>query len=183
MLINVATLLREPVGATRHLEVSDERVEVRDVGYARVVDGDVRLLRTSRGILVRARLETTVPLECSRCLRPFEAPLQLEIDELFAMLRDPVTREPIEGIEMDDFKVVDEQYLDLSDAVRQYDESSRPISPLCQPDCRGLCPTCGADLNDGQCACAPEAGSAPWSALAGLAEALRTEESHGRSEA
>ncbi|MEZ4503794.1 MAG: DUF177 domain-containing protein [Dehalococcoidia bacterium] len=183
MLLNVATLLREPVGAARHIEVVDERVEVPDEGYERVVNGDVRLLRTQRGILVRAHLELTTDLECSRCLRTFEAPLELDIDEMFAMLRDPITREPVEGIEADDFKVLDEQYLDLSDAVRQYEESTRPISPLCRPDCRGLCPTCGADLNDGDCACAPEVVSERWSALAGLAERLRTEESHGRSEA
>jgi uncharacterized protein len=184
VLFNVATLLGEPTGAARHFAVSGDTAEVPDSGYHRAVSGDVRMLRTSRGILVRARLRVSLPLQCAWCLTEFETDLSLDIDEVFAQRRDPLTGEPLDDLEPDDFRIIDEQYLDLSEAVRQYEEAVRPMSPLCKPDCRGLCPQCGRDLNYEACDCEPEAASGPWSALAGLAEQLQaTEGSRGRSEA
>ena len=50
-----------------------------------------------------------------------------------------------------------------------------PLAPLCRPDCAGLCPTCGADLNEGPCACPPAEGDPRWAAL----DALRSSGSGG----
>jgi uncharacterized protein len=57
--------------------------------------------------------------------------------------------------------------------LRQYREVSRTIQPLCRPDCAGLCPTCGADLNQGPCQCGTAAVDERWSGLAGLAVSLK----------
>lgn len=184
MRFNVATLLREPVGSTREYQVEDETAEVDSEGYQRLVDGKVRLLRTSRGILVRAQLEVTPTLQCARCLRDFEATLPLAIEEVFEFERDPLTGELVEDIEPDTFRLEGEQYLDLSDAVRQYEYAAWPISPLCRSDCAGLCPDCGTDLNDGPHTCEAAQPDARWSELAALADRLRgTEETDGRPEA
>ena len=68
MQINVSQLLKEPIGATRDYQVS----EIVDItGDDRMVQGEVRLLRTQRGILVRGVLRTEVELTCSRCLTVF----------------------------------------------------------------------------------------------------------------
>ena len=87
----------------------------------------------------------------------------------------------------DEFRLIDDQYLDVSDAVRQYEETGVPISPICREACAGLCPVCGKNRNRDACDCAPEAETVPaWSGLAALAERLRSEEterSDGRSEA
>lgn len=181
MIINVATLLQEAPGGARHLEVAGERAEVASEHYRREVEGEVRLLRTTRGILVRARLEVEPEYECSRCLKAFTTPVELVIEELFAFKRDPVTHAVVE-VAAEEFQLEDEQYLDLSEAIRQYEESARPIKPLCRPDCAGLCPNCGSDWNDGPCACTASDSDPAWSALNELASRLRaTEVSDGRS--
>ena len=43
-----------------------------------------------------------------------------------------------------------------------------PSTPLCRPDCAGLCPTCGTNLNEGSCDCAPPPADPRWAGLAGL---------------
>ena len=47
-----------------------------------------------------------------------------------------------------------------------------PTHPLCREDCRGLCPRCGANLNDGPCGCAEPPGDPRWAALAGLRDKM-----------
>lgn len=186
MIINIATLLREPVGSAREYRVDSETVEVPEVGYTREVSGRVRLLRTARGILLRANLAVEPTLECARCLEPFEAEVDLDIEEMYVFQRDPVTLLPIEA-GPEEFRLIDDQYLDVSEAVRQYEETAVPISPICREACAGLCPVCGKNRNRDACDCVTEADSEPaWSGLAALAERLRSEETErrdGRSEA
>ncbi len=183
MLFNIATLLRETPGAARKLDVDGELAVVESEGYRRPVTGEVRLLRTSRGVLFRAKVRVEPEYECSRCLRTFTAPVTLDIDEMFAFERDPLTLARVE-LDPDEFRLGDDQYLDASEAVRQYEETARPIRTLCRPDCAGLCPRCGRDLNEGPCGCSVDSGEPAWSALAELAAQLRAPEvQDGRSEA
>jgi uncharacterized protein len=53
----------------------------------------------------------------------------------------------------------------LTVAVREQVLLQVPQFTLCREECRGLCPTCGADLNEGACECVPEQGASPWDAL------------------
>ena len=184
MYINVSTLLREPVGATRAYEVTEEPVSVADEAYASRVSGAVRLLRITRGILVHAALTVHPTLECSRCLRSFNATLHLVLDEIFVPDYDALTGEPTAELTPDEFRVVEQQYIDLSEAVRQYEQLERPLGPLCRDNCAGLCAECGHDLNEGACDCPAEAPHGRWAGLAVLADRLRTmEESDGGSKA
>jgi uncharacterized protein len=184
MLINVSTLLTEPVGRARHYALEDERVFVPEAGFEQFVTGDVQLIRSDRGVLVMASLRLrAVPLQCARCLEPYdESAVTVEFDEEFVLDVDPETGQRIERDE-DEFRIDARRHLDLSEAVRQYEESVLPIRPLCRPDCRGLCPTCGRNLNQGACECPPASSDHRWSALSSLAEQLRTEETDGRPEA
>ena len=195
MLFDIATLLQDPPGATRTIDVTGEFAEVPSEDYRRAVAGDVHLLRTTRGILLRTKLRVEPEYECSRCLKAVITPVDLVIEELYAFSRDPVSLAAID-LDADEFHLEDEQHLDASEAVRQYEVAALPIQFLCRPDCAGLCPRCGHDLNEGPCSCpademqpaAPaEAGVAiepAWSALSELAARIRTPEvSDGRPEA
>ncbi len=187
MLINVSTLLTEPVGRSREYLVDDEPLTLvengRDAAIDQMMSGELRLVRSDRGVLVMATLYVQpVQLDCARCLQPFQTPVYVEFDEEFVLERDPATGERIES-DADEFRIDAHRHLDLSEAVRQYEESALPIQPLCSEDCRGLCPECGQNLNEGACEHGATRIDHRWSGLADLADQLRTEDSDGRTEA
>lgn len=188
MQFNVATLLQEPVGSHRMYDIEDGLARRAALGYERHVNGQADLMRTDRGVLVRARLEVVVPLQCARCLRQYQQPLSLDIREEFIPESplppspDPAPEPALDGVE-DAFPIDEHHHLDLSEAVRQYEETALPLQPICAADCAGLCSRCGQNLNDGSCDCPPEAADARWSALAGLARQMGTEDGDGASKA
>jgi len=166
MEINVSQQLKEPVGSIRSYEVS----EVVDTNGGSTVHGEVRLMRTNRGILVNGTLYTEVEITCSRCLNLFAYPLTLSIEEEYFPTTDVVSGTPLPLPEEPGCFTIDERHiLDLTEAIRQYVLMATPMKPLCQEDCAGLCSNCGQNLNQGTCNCAREGVDPRWSELTKLA--------------
>jgi len=180
---NVSALLLEPVGTTRSFTFEGERATVPEQQYETRISGAIEMMRTERGILVRAQLDSRPQIECGRCAIPFTTDYAFSFDEEFVSPADPVTGEAVPEISPDDLRIGEDQHLDVSEAVRQYEQAGLPIRPVCRPDCAGLCVTCGRDLNDGPCGCPSDEADDRWSDLAALADALKTEEASGSTEA
>lgn len=168
----VADLLKRPTGASRFVELS-EPFELADdeVTLLAPVSGRLRFVRDHAGILVQGRLRTTLAVECARCLAPAPTEIEFELEEHFrptVQIREgpPILKDPDE--EEEPATDIDAHHvLDLSAVIEQNILVNMPLHPLCHADCRGLCPTCGHDLNDGPCSC--EARSDPrWDALRAL---------------
>lgn len=189
MIFNVSTLLGEPVGASRYHtlgETSAHRPPLPpgagvDRGGAadsatRPASGAARLMRTATGVLVSADLTVETELECARCLSRFRRPTEIAFDEEFLPHRDPLTGLPPANADPDAFQIDAHQHLDLSEAIRQYEQAALPISPLCREGCAGLCPRCGTDRNESHCGCSGGDEDPRWSALTALASAFRQEE-------
>jgi len=172
---NVAELLKSPLGAARQVAIDEARPRFGpDLKVTSPVRGAARLLRTQNGVLVRARLTTAVELECSRCLEPVQRELEIDLAEEFRPSVHIVTGVPLDAPD-DEALLIDEHHvLDLTEAVRQYISTALPLQPLCTPTCRGLCATCGKNLNEGPCGCAlePAPATGPFAALAGLIEKI-----------
>jgi uncharacterized protein len=158
--IMVADLLRRP-GAKRAVQLE---APVPDLGAGgvevppdRPVRIDAVLERIPEGIVVRGEVGVEWTAECSRCLRPVRGELTAGIDELF----EP---EPIDG----ETYRLDGDSIDLDQPVRDNVVLELPAAPHCRDDCRGLCPTCGADLNEVECGCVEEIGDPRWAALRSL---------------
>ncbi|MFP7759879.1 YceD family protein [Marisediminicola sp. LYQ85] len=118
---------------------------------------DVRLESLHDGILVSADVTATAVGECVRCLTDVELPIEVDIQELFAYSHD----------EAFDYEVQDDS-IDLEPLVRDAVVLSLPFQPVCQENCPGLCPTCGARLLDDP-GHEHEAPIDPrWAALSGL---------------
>jgi uncharacterized protein len=155
MKINVAQLLRQPVGSNRKYTI-DENADLGD-GDPSLVRGEVTLVRTDRGIWAQGLLEGKVKAVCSRCLGMFDYPIGLRIQEEFFPTLDPLRVGQMSPLEAVGDLTIDENHtLDLAETVRQQGVLSMPMKPLCRPDCAGLCPSCGHDLNQGSCSCPPE---------------------------
>jgi uncharacterized protein len=97
--------------------------------------------------------------ECSRCLRQVRLPLDFQTQLYADRLGAGGSREEDLG-EDDGLVFHDGRYVDLDAGVREAAILARPMAPLCRPDCRGLCPRCGADWNEGPCPHVPATGTA-----------------------
>lgn len=168
MQINVSQLLKEPIGTTRDYKVS-EIVDVTGDGNSRKIRGEVSLLRTQRGILVKGTLRTEVELTCSRCLNLFNYPATLNIEEEYTPTIDVVSGVPLSlPEEPGSFRIDEHHVIDLTEAIRQYTLLAIPMKPLCREDCAGLCPNCGRNLNQGPCGCPEQPVDPRWSELTKL---------------
>lgn len=174
MRYHVAALLLDPVGSIRE-SVLDEPMPPLDADVVAVapVRGQVRLLRSGRGILASATLATRVRLACSRCLRDSEEEIAFSFDEEFRPTVDLATGLPLPTPDAsEECSLIDEHHIiDLTDVVRQNALLALPMKPLCQESCPGLCPVCG-ERRDGTCRCAE--AEEPARAESPMAEALRT---------
>ena len=146
---NVAGLLRSSPGTVRTYPVRLPTLEIApDLRLTAPVEGEVRLSRTGRSILARAHLTTALEETCSRCLSPISAAVAVDVDEEALPSVDLDTGAPLDvSAEPDALRLDEHHELDLSEPVREAISLAEPIRPLCRPDCRGLCATCGADLN------------------------------------
>lgn len=163
--INVAQLLKASIGEVRNYEV-DDFVDI--AGKDTHVQGDVELTRTDRSILVKGNLHMNVELTCSRCLNVFSDILALNIEEEYFPTIDVNAGNAVPRPEDTEAFTIDEHnVLDLTEAVRQYAVMSVPMKPLCRVDCAGLCPTCGYNLNQGDCGC-PKTVDPRWAKLSQL---------------
>jgi uncharacterized protein len=166
MLYNVASILKEHIGATREIDIDDDMpVDGRRVHLT----GHARLDRTPRGILVRATMHGTHEDQCSRCLRPTSTPIDITMEEEFIPIIDVdsgVRVEMREG-EEDAFRINTRHELDLREPLAQYWAMALPMAPVCADKCAGLCPRCGREATGGHL-CNDQPVDERWAKLARL---------------
>ena len=168
MQINVSQLLKALIGSIRSYKINDI-IDVADDGRSSMVQGEIKLMRTDRGILARGILHTEVEVTCSRCLSLFSCPLTLKIEEEYFPTVDVTYGVPLPLPEEPGCFTIDEHHiLDLTEAIRQYAMLAIPMKPLCRGNCAGLCPNCGHNLNHEPCNCLPQEIDPRWSKLTEL---------------
>lgn len=177
LYFNVAQLMKESAGATRHATVVAglyrlvpdlaPQAQAEDVQQPELV-GPIRLMRTGDGVLVQGRLQAEMTQPCVRCLEPVVVSLDVALEEIFSPTLDVITGQAIVPEEDDQALWIDEHHiLDLREVLRQNVLVAMPLHPLCREDCRGLCSSCGQNLNEGNCNCEPDPDPR-WASLAAL---------------
>lgn len=167
---NVAQLLKQTTGAVRSYVLDEDITPLTEGMSFAPLQGDIRFTRTEDGVLVTGHLQTAVELPCRRCAALYTETIAVELEEEFHAAYDVYTGLRLPPRDTDEAEtMIDEQHmLDLSEVIRQNVLLAVPPFPLCQPDCKGLCPYCGQDLNDGPCNCKQEETDTRWSALQAL---------------
>lgn len=158
----VGFLLAEGKGHASDSELDFPRVQVADDLILEHLRGTLRFSRTSEGILVQGQLETVLPVACDRCLQEFSLTLHFEVEELYIYPPRPEA----------EFVVHETGILDFAPLLREEIFTETPMMVLCRPDCAGLCPECGQNLNEAQCACSKQQTDVRLQALQQLKERL-----------
>ncbi len=155
--LNVGFIIHEEVGYSHEFPLSIDRIVLSPDFELRDLEGRLTVGRTAQGLLFTGEFQASTDLECVRCLRPFEQGLDWAMTEVFAFTEKSVSDSGL--------IVPEDAQIDLQPLVREYALLEVPISPICKPDCRGLCPVCGQDLNVRDCGHRPDAGSSAFAAL------------------
>jgi len=138
----------------------------------------IQVLPMDGGWLVRGTLTGEVVLPCSRCAEDAPAAIDARFEDFESLPESeddeetpetPAAREAMEDVA--DSRIIFERnapLLDLAAVCWEELMLALPATPLCRPDCKGLCAGCGVNLNEGMCACTQEEGDPRMAALRGL---------------
>jgi DUF177 domain-containing protein len=162
LVIEVSQIPAEGMQVAAHLDPGVVHVDGEE-SFALESGGSLscRLDRgDDRTVHVRGEVSARLGLQCGRCLEPFVFPVAQELDLFYLPHRNDRDEEEDE-VELKDHDMVVAYYrderLDLGEMLREQFFLSLPMKRLCREDCRGLCPSCGANRNSAPCACPPEA--------------------------
>jgi len=126
-----------------------------------------------RRLFIRGKVAFRARLQCAVCGTEYERDFKEDIAPEYVSWEDKPASEE-EELSTEDLgrARLEGDMLDLTASVRDAIHLAIPIAPRCRPDCRGVCPSCGKDLNEGPCGCADK-GDAAGHPFVDLGEADR----------
>lgn len=141
--INVGFLINQPAGFQREVPFEFESYTLDDELFVEDLKGVITLARTQNGVRSLVDVHALTTLECGRCLESFKRELLADFEEIFTFSNRPLSEEE---------EIIPENgNIDFEPIIREYLLLEIPFSPICQPDCRGLCGICGKNLNKEIC--------------------------------
>lgn len=155
-------MINQPIGSSRDFNFDYPRMQLGEDLILTEFKGTALLSRTPQGLLLQADFEGQASLDCVRCLGTFDQALVWTATELYAFDKRSVTDS---GLIMPE-----DGHIDLELLMREYALLEIPISPVCKPDCKGLCPLCGEDLNRVDCGHRDTTSESPFAVLKPLLE-------------
>lgn len=170
LVINISRLGRRPGSMmTVHETVPSPArigVELVAIGEGEPIELDLRIESVSEGVLVTGTVSAPTAGECARCLTPVGGHVDIDITELFAY-PDSTTEATTEA---DEVGHVIDQTVDLEQSIVDAVGLALPFSPLCGPDCQGLCPDCGVPMATAEPGHRHEKIDPRWAKLASMLE-------------
>lgn len=136
-------MLQQSVGTSRVLPYDFGPVSLDKDLKLEMLKGQSEVSRTPQGLIIKTSLSTVVDAECGRCLTALKLPISTEFTELFVFYRKDRSE--------DDLVLPEDGFVDLGPIARENLLLEIPINAVCNNDCKGLCTTCGQNLNETDC--------------------------------
>ncbi len=172
MKIQLEHLGEEPLSWKEELEVSRDELGHPEVSGLTPIQTQGRIEPVQPGFLFSLSLAYSQTISCDRCLD--EAAQEVTVDfRLLMLLGGEGEVEEEQELEADDLHMIrlESPELETKPYVLEQVLLNVPMKPLCRADCKGLCSSCGANLNLSPCTCSSH-GDPRWAALAGLKKHL-----------
>ena len=141
--INVGFLVNQPPGFQREIPFEFDNYELDEEYVTEDLHGIITLARTQNGVHALVEASADITLECGRCLEEYSQKLQSEFEEIFTFSNRPLSE--------DETIIPEDGNIDFAPIIREYLFLEIPYIPICRSDCKGLCITCGQNLNDEIC--------------------------------
>lgn len=144
-----------------NLQADPSRLELGDT-FTSPVSVNVKLDKSSTQIFLKGEIASNGNFMCDRCLIDFTSEFRTSFNIVFMYEARGLKEDRTNDIQILSHET---NYIDIAEDVRQYLLLAIPIKILCSENCRGLCPSCGIDLNENQCKCKSDTLDPRWEAL------------------
>lgn len=174
MFLDIKELERDPLDFAEEFQPNaiDLGSEARQLtalkttGHAEVVEEHHGKHEVIKDIRLRGHLEAGFELQCARCLEPVQQDVSRDFELLYRPLGTDSGRDEISVTDAEaEIGYYQNNGILLEDVLREQVLLALPLKVTCRPDCKGLCPQCGKNLNQEQCSCATEIEDPRWAAL------------------
>lgn len=166
MRIEVKRLQDHPVDVEIDCRPSDLELSDEDFEFAGRVTGTLAFRLIEQRVFAHGQARVSAATQCVRCLKRITVLVEAEVDAIYEhneQLLNPESR--FLGSEDQFISYYDGETVHPEPEIREALLAELPLLPVCDEQCQGLCPQCGADLNSEKCSCAPaDVSENPWKA-------------------
>jgi len=152
---------------------AQQRTPLKSSGHAELVEEHHGKHQVIKDIRLRGRLQARLELQCARCVEPVAQDIRREFELLYRPLGADAGRDELSVTDAEaEIGYYQGEGLLLEDAVREQVLLALPLKMICREDCKGLCPQCGKNLNEGDCGCTAPVQDLRWAALKEIRDKL-----------
>jgi uncharacterized protein len=153
MIIDVDRVPRDGLTIDRNFDFSSQDLVEESATFIKPVHADLIVRKMDEEVWIRGRVTTRLNISCSRCLSPFEFPVDARFDLVFLPQEFQELKEALDEGDVEQLFYRDHQ-IDLREVVLGQLNLTFPAKPLCSESCQGICAVCGKIRRDGDCGCA-----------------------------
>lgn len=152
MIIEIDRMPPEGLNISKDFEYFNADLVDENAVFLNPVHSELFIKRIGEEILIRGRIKTCLSFVCSRCLVPFEFPIDSKFDLVYLPEELDVFQDQLENEEINKFFYYSHK-IDVKEVVLEQLNLTFPVKPLCSARCQGICPVCGKIIQESECAC------------------------------
>lgn len=152
MVIDIDKIPKEGLNISRDFEFLNVDLVEESAVFLDPTHADAVVRRVGGEIWIKGRLTARLSFVCSRCLTPFEFPVDVSFDLIYLPEELDLMKEELEDDDMGRIFYHDNQ-IDLREVILEQLNLTFPLKPLCSEECEGICPVCGQVRHGGNCSC------------------------------
>ena len=152
MIIDIDKIPQNGLSVTRDFEFLNIDLVEENAVFLAPAHADVLVRRVGDEVWIKGQLTARLSFICSRCLNPFEFPVDSKFDLVYLPEELDMMKDELEEEDLDRASFRDSQ-LDLREVILEQLNLTFPLKPLCSADCEGICAVCGQVRRDDSCAC------------------------------
>jgi uncharacterized protein len=152
MLIDIDKLPKDGLKLSRNFEFQSVELVDEDVVFLQPVQADLTITKMGEEIRIKGRITARLSFVCSRCLTPFEYPVDSKFDLVFLPEDFHELKDELDDKDIDQLFYQDHQ-IDIREVILEQLNLTFPTKPLCSENCEGICQVCGQIRREGNCGC------------------------------
>jgi len=152
MIIDIDRLPRKGLKISKNFELLHDEIVEEDAVFLLPVHADISVNKVGEEVFVKGKVKTLISFVCSRCLVPFEFPVDADFDLAYLPEELEVIKEELDSVDLNT-SFYYSRNIDLKEVVLEQLNLTFPVKPLCSETCQGICLVCGKNINSGDCSC------------------------------